>query len=196
MSIDLLVEESFQELEISQKSAKLQEMLKILHANRSSMQEQESAAQEMKIFDHLTKSIIEARNTGFRSVGTELARLTIREYLTWIYRNLNSGKHSVIQANLRLLVAVVMHGQSTTKELMDCFNFTLKPLSGFLRIRKKSNADGKSFEDIRTLYIKFLLGFIIRGDSLVKKAILEMKNLLGLIFKDMAKDSYQVSDSN
>ena len=143
MSVDLLVEESFQDLEIPQKSLKIQEMLKSLHAKRSSMQEQEIAAQEMKIFDLLTKTIKEARNTGFRSVGTELCRLTIREYLPWIYRNLNSGKHAVIQANLRLLVALVMHGQSTAKELLDCFNFTLKPLNGFLRIRKKSKEDRK-----------------------------------------------------
>jgi Ribosome 60S biogenesis N-terminal len=192
MSVDLLVEESFEDLEMPVKSAKIQEMLKNLHASRSSMQEQEIATQEMRIYDLLTKAIKDARSTGFRAIGTELCRLTIREYMPWIYRNLNSGKHSVIQANLRLLVALVMHGQSTTKELLDCFNFTLKPLNGFLRIRKRSNSEGKSTEDIRSLYIKFLLGFIIRGDSLVKKAILEMKNLLSLIFKDMSKDSYQV----
>lgn len=116
--------------------------------------------------------------------------------MTAIYRNLNGGKQVVIQSSLRLLVALVMHGSSTTKELLDTFNFTLKPLALFLRIKKKQTIDsGKSLEDIRTLYIKFLLGFFIRGDSLVKKAIMETKNLVGMIFKDLKDDVFEVSCS-
>ncbi len=133
-----------------------------------------------------------SRLVGARSVGTSLARCLIRDHLPTIYRYLNHGKQIVIQSALRLLVSLVMHGPSTTRELFDAFNFQLKPLAGFLRIRRKqSEPNGNSIQDIRTLYVKFLLGFLIRGDSNVKKSILETKNLLGFIVKDMKNDPFE-----
>lgn len=45
-------------------------------------------------------------------------------------------------------------------------------------------------KDIRGVYIKFLLAFLQRGDAMVKKTVLETKNLLHLIFKDIKNDSF------
>lgn len=61
-----------------------------------------------------------------------------------LYRNLTSGRHLLIQSTLKLLGSMVMHGSSTTKELQETFNFSLKTLHGFLKIRKeKAGATGK-----------------------------------------------------
>jgi hypothetical protein len=43
-----------------------------------------------------------------------------------VYRNLSSRKHALMQSTLRLLVAMVTQSSSTTRELFDTFNFTLK----------------------------------------------------------------------
>jgi hypothetical protein len=62
---------------------------------------------------------------------------------------------------------MVMHGPTTTKELVQIFNFSLKSLPSFLEIRKKKkleyrkeNSDSSKSsllrsDDIRTLYIHF-----------------------------------------
>ena len=55
-------------------------------------------------------------------------------------------------------------------------------------------ADDILTRDIRGVYIKFLLGFLHKGDPLVKKNLLETKNLLHLIFKDMKNDSFELVD--
>jgi hypothetical protein len=109
-----------------------------------------------------------------------------------IFRNLNSGKHLLIQSTLRLLVAMVMHGHNTTRELLEKFNFSLKAVNSFLSIRKKNIDSGVMREDIRTLYIRFIFGFIIRGDSFVRKTILETKNLIFSILKEIHLDPLEV----
>jgi nucleolar pre-ribosomal-associated protein 1 len=128
-----------------------------------------------------------------------------------IYRYLNSGTHVVISCTLRLLVieismqvSMVMHGPTTTKELEQIFNFSLKSVPSFLEIRKRqkptlslnenlepSKCSLLRSDDIRTLYIKFLLGFFIRGDASVKKALLDSK-CISYILKNIRQDSFQL----
>jgi hypothetical protein len=148
---------------------------------------------ETLILDLLAYSITCSKKIGNRSIGTAGARRCIREYMATLFRNLTSGKHVLIQSTLRLLVALVMHGSNTTRELLDHFNFTLKSLGSFLKIRKKYT-HGDAAEDIRTLYIRFIFGFIIRGDVSVKQSILETKNIFGPMMKDLKDDPYWTVD--
>jgi hypothetical protein len=50
----------------------------------------------------------------------------------------------------------------------------------------------KIIDDIRTLYIRFVLSFFLHGDAMVKIAILELKGFVTRIFKDMINDTYEV----
>ena len=109
-----------------------------------------------------------------------------------------------MQSSLRLLVAMSTQSSSNTKELCETFNFSVKSLPTLFKITKKKNdqqlqnqsrgSNNKSFssEDIRTLYIKFLLGFLMFGDSNVKKVILETKDAISGIFKGMWDDDYEL----
>eukprot|EP00842_Homolaphlyctis_polyrhiza_P001290 jgi/Hompol1/2161/HPOL_002092-RA len=45
-------------------------------------------------------------------------------------------------------------------------------------------------DDIRSQTIAFIMAFLIRGDSSTKKAVLEIKNFVNLIFKDLAGDAF------
>lgn len=151
------------------------------------------------LIDVIAFTITAARLLGFRSIGSQMVRKIMTEYLTQIYRYLNSGSHALIASTLRLLVSMVMHGSTTTKELHANFNFSLKSLSSFLRIRKKSKKSSEKddsnlsrSEDVRTLYIKFVLGFFIRGDASVKKSLLDIKGLVAFILADIKHDSYEL----
>jgi Ribosome 60S biogenesis N-terminal len=161
-------------------------------------------AQSAQLLDVMAFTLTSARMLGYRATGTSMVRRIIRNYMPVIYRNLNSGTHVLIAGTLRLLVAMVMHGQTTTRELEAAFNFSLKPLQSFLRIKKKkvgtSDDTGKevskssSEDDIRTLYVKFILGFFIRGDASVKKSLLDTKGVVAFILKDLKNDSFEVID--
>ncbi|KAJ3294460.1 hypothetical protein HK104_003568 [Borealophlyctis nickersoniae] len=151
---------------------------------------------EVIILEVLSRVIPVAKMVGSRSIGTGMVRNVIRNHMKILYRNLSSGKHVVIQSTLRLLVAVTGYGQGTTRELQETFNFTMKALHKLLTIRKKSAAgqEGtkpRKAEDVRTLYIRFILAFLVRGDVGVKKAVLETKDFVSGIFKGMAEDTYE-----
>ncbi|KAI8916775.1 ribosome 60S biogenesis N-terminal-domain-containing protein [Powellomyces hirtus] len=148
--------------------------------------------------DVIARIITGAKLVQLFPIGSTIARTVIRDHMVAVYRNLSSGKHITIQSTLRLLVAVAGLRSSTAKELHDIFNFGLKALTKILNTRqKKSGEETKSSrrtEDIRSLYVKFLLCFLEQGDALVKKVMLETKDLLSSIFKGLADDTYQTVD--
>ncbi|KAJ3019834.1 hypothetical protein HKX48_001709 [Thoreauomyces humboldtii] len=107
----------------------------------------------------------------------------------------SSGKDITIQCTLRLLAAVAAFNTSTAKELHDTFNFSMTALAKCLYTRGRStDTSSRRTEDIRSLYIRFLLSFLEQGDGVVKKFMLETKDLLGAIFKGMSEDSYEEVD--
>ncbi|ORX86349.1 hypothetical protein BCR32DRAFT_290074 [Anaeromyces robustus] len=110
-----------------------------------------------------------------------------------VTKTLSSSNVFQIQSTLRLLIAIASHSSATTKELQETFDFSLRNLNKLLNIRRKRQLSEKvEKDDVRSLYIKFIMSFIINGDVIIKKNILELKNFLNLIFKDMNKDSYQL----
>ncbi|KAI8902825.1 ribosome 60S biogenesis N-terminal-domain-containing protein [Globomyces pollinis-pini] len=146
------------------------------------------------VLDTISYTIECTRIVGYRTIGTSITQSIIRNHMTTIYRNLSGGKNSLIQSTLRLLSIIVSQNVSITRELLDTFNFGLKNLPTFLRTRKTKVEPGVIIDDIRTLYIKFALGFLITGDAQVKKTILETKNFIPSIFKDLKNDSYDLID--
>ncbi|TPX36788.1 hypothetical protein SeMB42_g07051 [Synchytrium endobioticum] len=121
-------------------------------------------------------------------------------YMKCIQRGLASGKHNVEQAMLKLLVAVTSAGVLVAKDVFANFHFNMKLLPSFLEVRRwqasteKTLPQLKRVEDVRTLYIEFILAFLEHGDGTVKKAILETKDLVSSIVKVLSTDSYQMVD--
>ncbi|KAJ3092571.1 hypothetical protein HK102_005609 [Quaeritorhiza haematococci] len=152
--------------------------------------------------------------TTLKTTIVAVIRNIMRSHMKPVYRNLSSGSLHVVQATLRLLIAMSSFSTSTTKELFDTFNFNLKVLPNFFRIRKKQGpseptnehhdhksdsqsdqnpgSSRKPKEDVRTLYIRFILSFLAHGDANSKKSALEMKDFVSGIFKGIGSDPYEL----
>ncbi|KAI8910159.1 ribosome 60S biogenesis N-terminal-domain-containing protein [Gorgonomyces haynaldii] len=140
------------------------------------IQNQHDAGLEILVVECLANTITASKVIGMRASGTVICQKIIRECLPQIYRYLSHQKHSLVQSTLKLLLCICQHQTSTNRELAKQFDFTLKALGSFLRIRRTAE-DGHFVYDIRTAYIKFLLSFF-KTDSSIKKYLLELKNIL------------------
>ncbi|KAJ3069977.1 hypothetical protein HDU98_006970 [Podochytrium sp. JEL0797] len=147
---------------------------------------------DIPIMETLAYLITASRLLGSRAVGTSVAKTIIRGHMKQLYRNLSSKKHALMQVTMRLLAAMVVHNTSCARELFGGFNFSLKALPFMFKV-KKATDQGK-MDDVRGLYIRFLLGFVMYGDANVKRGILETKDTISLIFKGMQEDHYLTVD--
>ncbi|KAJ3083057.1 nucleolar pre-ribosomal-associated protein 1 [Rhizoclosmatium hyalinum] len=155
-------------------------------------QKHEIARLDIPIMETLSLTITCSRLLGARATGTSLAKTIIRTHMKQLYRNLSSKKHALMQVTMRLLAAMVVQSSSCARELFDGFNFTLKALPFLFKVRKVTDAG--RMEDVRGLYIRFLLGFLMYGDAAVKKGILETKDTVSSIFKGAQEDHYLTID--
>ncbi|KAJ3233921.1 nucleolar pre-ribosomal-associated protein 1 [Chytriomyces hyalinus] len=144
---------------------------------------------DVLVLDAIGYILLASRMINARSTGTHLARTMIRNHMKPIYKALSSKKHALMQAACRVLSALVIQSSSCTRELFESFNFTMKALPTLFKI-KKTATDGGRMEDIRGLYIRFLLGFLMYGDANVKKGIMETKDAVSGIFKGCWEDHY------
>ncbi|KAI8826758.1 ribosome 60S biogenesis N-terminal-domain-containing protein [Fimicolochytrium jonesii] len=125
--------------------------------------------------------------------GLFIARRVVREYMKQLYRGLSSGKNSMMQSTLRLFVAVARFNPSTSKELVENFNFTMNAIPKLLSTRQKSQSSkSHRAEDVRSLYVKYLLALLEHGDGTTKKFLMETKNLLSSIFKGLPEDDIEL----
>ncbi|CAG8618200.1 725_t:CDS:10 [Paraglomus brasilianum] len=111
-----------------------------------------------------------------RASGNSIIKRILTNYMKIIYRNLN-GRIPLCQATLKMLVAMNSHSLAMTRELTETFHFGHKSLGRLLNIRLERE-DGKPRNriDVRTLYVRFVLSFLIYGDAKVKKTVLELRN--------------------
>ncbi|CAG8516621.1 23336_t:CDS:2, partial [Racocetra persica] len=159
--------------------------------------EKNIAKPEVPILDVFAKIIQYTTNTpSLRSTGTIIIRNILRNYMKPIIRNLSSDQYPLCQATLRLLIVINSHDITTTRELQESFPYGLKTLGKLLNIRKNDSNDQKSRpkDDIRTLYIRFILTFLTHGDSKVRSCVLETKNFANAIFKGLSGDPYEFVD--
>ncbi|GBC41626.2 ribosome 60S biogenesis N-terminal-domain-containing protein [Rhizophagus irregularis DAOM 181602=DAOM 197198] len=137
---------------------------------------------------------------SLKPTGTIIIRNIIRNYMKIIRNSLSSEKLPLCQNTLKLLIVMNSHDLVTTKELLESFtyNLNLKELERLLNIRRNTPKDKlKSFHvqnDIRTLYVRFILSFFVHGDAKIKSNILEIKDFVSSIFKGLSNDSYEFVD--
>ncbi|KAI9140640.1 ribosome 60S biogenesis N-terminal-domain-containing protein [Paraphysoderma sedebokerense] len=133
-------------------------------------------------FLHLTDSAL-TRNTC-----NSIQREVLRNRNTTIHRNLSNGTHIIIASTLKLIIALNQRGAQTVRDVLVELNLTMKVFGKFAGMRLSKSND-RSGEDVRSVYINFVLSFLEYGDSLTKKQILEMKDIMGGILKGLARDS-------
>ncbi|CAG8579793.1 1637_t:CDS:10 [Paraglomus occultum] len=119
---------------------------------------------EVLIVDLLAKVIDNTNIAAARASGNSIIKRILTNYMKIIYRNLG-GRIPLCQATLKMLVAMNSHSLAMTRELTETFHFGHKSLGRLLNIRLERE-DGKSRNkiDVRTLYVRFILSFLIRGD--------------------------------
>ncbi|KAK3842885.1 MAG: ribosome 60S biogenesis N-terminal-domain-containing protein, partial [Linnemannia gamsii] len=154
---------------------------------------------EALIVEVLSKLIHQCNTALHRPHAIRLTRSILQNQsrMTCIYKNLSSGRQNTVHAALRLLTAMNHVHHTTTKELKDSFNFSLKVLPK-LRFLKRKDGEAEPTNKAgtllliytRTLYVQFLLAFFVRGDAAVKKEVLEMPDLFQLALKDLANDAF------
>ncbi|CAG8560992.1 3093_t:CDS:10 [Funneliformis mosseae] len=137
---------------------------------------------------------------SLKSTGTIVIRNVIRNYMRVIRNNLSSEKLPLCQNTLKLLIIMNSHDPSISKELLESFtyNLNLKELGRLLNIRRNTSKDNSknnhSQNDIRTLYVRFILSFFVHGNAKIKSNVLEIKDFASLIFKGLLHDSYEFVD--
>lgn len=94
---------------------------------------------EASIVEVLSKLIHQCNTALHRPHAIRLTRSILQNQsrMTCIYKNLSSGRQSTVQATLRLLTAMNHVHHTTTKELKDGFNFSLKALTKLRHMRRK-----------------------------------------------------------
>ncbi|KAJ3138821.1 nucleolar pre-ribosomal-associated protein 1 [Physocladia obscura] len=164
----------------------------LLRAYLKASPEHEIQRIESTILEVLANVLTAAKLMDLRGVATSLTKEIIRGHMKPLYKAISSKKHSLIQAGMKLLSALVIQTSGCTRELFDTFNFTMKALPSLFRIKKSS--DKGHMDDVRGLYIRFLLGFLMYGDLNVKKGILETKDTISGIFRGTLEDHYLTLD--
>ncbi|KAI8617126.1 ribosome 60S biogenesis N-terminal-domain-containing protein [Chytriomyces sp. MP71] len=144
---------------------------------------------DIQILDTIAYVLLASRLLNARNTGAHLARTIIRNHMKPLYKSLSSKKHALMQSTCRVLSGLVVQSSSCTRELFNTFNFTMKALPTLFRI-KRTATDAGRMEDVRGLYIRFLLGFLMYGDTTVKKGILETKDAVSGIFKGSWEDHF------
>ncbi|KAI9356524.1 ribosome 60S biogenesis N-terminal-domain-containing protein [Zopfochytrium polystomum] len=139
----------------------------------------------------IARAIFASRLVNARATGVTMIRRIVKSYMRIVYRNLSSNRQPVMHGAIVLLSAMSTHTAPCTKELYEAFDFTLKALPTCLKARKESGKQKNSGPgaDLRTPYIRFILGFLTLGDAAIKQAVLESKNTIA-IFKGVMGDSY------
>ncbi|KAF9126633.1 hypothetical protein BGW39_006476 [Mortierella sp. 14UC] len=132
---------------------------------------------EASILEVLSKLIHQCNTALHRPHAIRLTRSILQNQsrMTCIYKSLSSGRQNTVQAALRLLTAMNHVHHTTTKELKDGFNFSLKAL---VKLRHQRRKEGETEPTNKA------------GDAMVKKEVLEMPDLFQLALKDLPNDAF------
>ncbi|KAI9288533.1 ribosome 60S biogenesis N-terminal-domain-containing protein [Umbelopsis sp. AD052] len=152
-------------------------------------------ALETSILDVIKLFLDLCHSPVIRSSGVSLIRRILQQQLRYIYRNLTAPRIMLQHSTLRLLISMNSFSASTTRELLDTFNFQLNGFTNFCNYRRKESNNANSWKyDLRTSYVEFVLSFFKYGDASVKKDILQVKDLVSPIFKGLERDAYQLME--
>ncbi|KAJ3315337.1 nucleolar pre-ribosomal-associated protein 1 [Boothiomyces sp. JEL0838] len=121
----------------------------------------------------------------YMDTSKTLSKTITRSYLSQIYTNL-SGKHSTVSSTLKLMIAMANY---SSRDLALNFNFNLKQFDSILKIRRKSLEEDKMPNDIRNLYIQLVCTLVRKNDSTTRQYLLEIKNFVGALMKDLKNDN-------
>lgn len=88
---------------------------------------------------------------------------------------------------LRLLAAIASLDSNLSRQLLVHLSLQQQALEGLAQHTKPSDS-----QSVRTCFIHFVLAFLVEGNTLVIRTLLDKHNLLSCIFSDLLYDSKDV----
>jgi len=88
---------------------------------------------------------------------------------------------------LRLLAAIASLDSSLARELLIHLSLQQQTLESLVQHTKPTDS-----QNVRTCFIHFVLAFLVEGNTLVIRTLLDKRNLLCCIFSDLSYDSKDV----
>ncbi|XP_011866793.1 PREDICTED: nucleolar pre-ribosomal-associated protein 1 [Vollenhovia emeryi] len=123
-----------------------------------------------------------------RSSAIEACRHLINSYMSIVHSML-STQSSAKQRKvvLRLLAAIASLDNGLSKELLIHLSLQQQTLESLAQYTKPTDS-----QSVRTCFIHFVLAFLVEGNTLVIRTLLDKRNLLCCVFSDLLYDSKDV----
>ncbi|XP_066598571.1 nucleolar pre-ribosomal-associated protein 1 isoform X2 [Prorops nasuta] len=161
------------------------EILRLLDTN-----EKRNISNATTIFSavHILIIKILAQYPQYQSNAEEACRHLINSYLSIIHTML-AGQSSPKQKKvvLKLLASIVSLGRTLPRELLVHLSLQQKVLESLIQHTKPSDS-----QSVRTCFIHFILAFLVEGNAVVIRTLLEKRGLISSIFSDLIYDSKEL----
>ncbi|XP_012058642.1 PREDICTED: nucleolar pre-ribosomal-associated protein 1 [Atta cephalotes] len=124
----------------------------------------------------------------YRNSAIEACRHLLNSYMSIVYSMLsiqsNAKQRKVI---LKLLAAIASLDSSLSRELLIHLSLQQQTLENLVQQIKPMDS-----QSVRTCFIHFVLAFLVEGNALVIRTLLDKRNLLCCIFSELLYDSKDI----
>ena len=124
----------------------------------------------------------------YRNSAIEACRHLLNSYMSIVYSMLsiqsNAKQRKVI---LKLLAAIASLDSSLSRELLIHLSLQQQTLENLVQQTKPMDS-----QSVRTCFIHFVLAFLVEGNALVIRTLLDKRNLLCCIFSELLYDSKDI----
>lgn len=123
-----------------------------------------------------------------RNSAIEACRHLLNSYVSIVHSMLSiqstAKQHKVV---LKLLAAIASLDSNLSRQLLIHLSLQQQTLESLVQHTKPSDS-----QSVRTCFIHFVLAFLVEGNTLVIRTLLDKHNLLCCIFSDLLYDSKDV----
>lgn len=137
---------------------------------------------------HFSARRILTKYPQYRNIAIEACRHLLNSYMSIVHSMLsvqsNAKQRKVV---LKLLAATASLDSSLSRELLIHLSLQQQTLESLVQHTKSMDS-----QSVRTCFIHFVLAFLIEGNMLVIRTLLDKRNLLCCIFSDLLYDSKDI----
>ncbi|XP_071649230.1 nucleolar pre-ribosomal-associated protein 1 isoform X2 [Temnothorax longispinosus] len=121
------------------------------------------------------------------SSAIEACRHLLNSYMSVVHSMLSTQSSKQRKVVLRLLAAIASLDSSLSKELLIHLSLQQQTLESLAQHTKPTDS-----QSVRTCFIHFVLAFLVEGNTLVIRTLLDKRNMLCCIFSDLLYDTKEV----
>ncbi|KYQ54426.1 Nucleolar pre-ribosomal-associated protein 1 [Trachymyrmex zeteki] len=163
-------------------------VLEVLRLLESSDKKSTSIATTVFSASHILLMRILTECPQYRNSAIESCRHLLNSHMSIVYSMLgiqsNAKQRKVI---LKLLAAIASLDSSLSRELLIHLSLQQQTLESLVQQTKPMDS-----QSVRTCFIHFVLAFLVEGNTLVIRTLLDKRNLLCCIFSELLYDSKDI----